>query len=164
RPGRPRAEVAATLCQGGAGPADDRDQQDPQTPARAREVPCRPHRRRRAVRPRPGRGRLPPVRPGRRAGVARRLRRRRPRALLGPLTMDLSFSPEEEAFAAEVREWLAANLEPPPLFAGLDEEGGWGRRWQARLAEDRWVGIHWPREYGGRGAPPAQVAIRNTEY
>ncbi|TML63671.1 MAG: acyl-CoA dehydrogenase [Actinobacteria bacterium] len=78
--------------------------------------------------------------------------------------MDLSFSPDEEAFAADVREWLAANLEPPPAFADLDEEVEWGRRWQARLAEGRWVGIHWPREYGGRGAPPVQVAIFNTEY
>ena len=78
--------------------------------------------------------------------------------------MDLSFSPDEEAFAADVREWLAANLEPPPAFADLDEEVEWGRRWQARLAEGHWVGIHWPREYGGRGAPPVQVAIFNTEF
>ena len=40
----------------------------------------------------------------------------------------------------------------------------WGRGWQARLAEGRWVGIHWPRAYGGRGASPLEVAIFNTEY
>jgi len=78
--------------------------------------------------------------------------------------VDLSFTAEEQAFAAEVREWLAANLGEVPTFASFDEEIEWGQRWQARLAEHRWVGIHWPEEYGGRGASPVQVAIFNGEY
>jgi alkylation response protein AidB-like acyl-CoA dehydrogenase len=78
--------------------------------------------------------------------------------------MDLSYTPDEQAFAAEVRNWLAANLEPPPAFADLDDEVAWGRRWQAKLAEARWVGLHWPERYGGRGASPVRVAIFNTEY
>jgi len=78
--------------------------------------------------------------------------------------MDLSWTPEEAAFAGEVREWLAANLELPPAFAGFDEEVAWGRRWQAKLAAGRWVGLSWPAEYGGRGASPVQVAIFNAEY
>jgi alkylation response protein AidB-like acyl-CoA dehydrogenase len=78
--------------------------------------------------------------------------------------MDLSFSDQERAFAAEVRQWLADHLEPPPPFATLSDEVDWGRRWQAQLAEGRWVGIHWPRAYGGRGASPLEVAIFNTEY
>jgi alkylation response protein AidB-like acyl-CoA dehydrogenase len=78
--------------------------------------------------------------------------------------VDLSFTPEEVAFAAEVAAWLAANLEPPPVFADADEEIVWGQRWQARLAADRWVGISWPEAYGGRGAGPVQVAIFNLEY
>jgi alkylation response protein AidB-like acyl-CoA dehydrogenase len=78
--------------------------------------------------------------------------------------VDLSFTPEEQAFAAEVREWLAANLELPPQFATLADEIAWGRAWQRKLAGGRWVGLHWPAEYGGRGASPLQVAIFNTEY
>ncbi|MGQ0803719.1 MAG: acyl-CoA dehydrogenase family protein [Actinomycetota bacterium] len=78
--------------------------------------------------------------------------------------MDLSFTEEEQAFAEEVRAWLADNLELPPPFGSLDEEIEWGRAWQAKLAADRWVGIHWPAEYGGRGASPVQVAIFNMEY
>ncbi|MCJ7672732.1 MAG: acyl-CoA dehydrogenase family protein [Acidimicrobiia bacterium] len=78
--------------------------------------------------------------------------------------VNLSYSPEEEAFAAAIRAWLVENLEMPPSFASLDEEVAWGRRWQARLAADRWVGIHWPTEYGGRGASPVEVAIYNMEY
>jgi alkylation response protein AidB-like acyl-CoA dehydrogenase len=78
--------------------------------------------------------------------------------------VNLSYSPEEEAFATEIRAWLADNLEAPPAFASLDDEVAWGRRWQARLAADRWVGIHWPSEFGGRGASPVEVAIYNMEY
>jgi alkylation response protein AidB-like acyl-CoA dehydrogenase len=78
--------------------------------------------------------------------------------------MDLSFTAEEEAFASEIRAWLAAHLEPPPAFASDEAEVAWGRRWQATLADARWVGIHWPSEYGGRGASPVQVALFNTEY
>ena len=78
--------------------------------------------------------------------------------------MDLSFTPEEQAFAREVRSWLAEHVEVPPRFARIEDEVEFGRRWQATLAADRWVGIHWPPEYGGRGASPVQVAIFNMEY
>jgi alkylation response protein AidB-like acyl-CoA dehydrogenase len=78
--------------------------------------------------------------------------------------MDLSFTREEQTFAEEVRAWLDANLELPPPFHSLDGEIEWGRAWQAKLAAARWVGIHWPAEYGGRGASPVQVAIFNMEY
>ena len=78
--------------------------------------------------------------------------------------MNLAFTDEEEAFAAEIRAWLAGNLELPPAFESLDEEIAWGRSWQAKLARDRWVGIQWPVEYGGRGASAVDVAIFNMEY
>ncbi len=78
--------------------------------------------------------------------------------------MDLSFTPEELAFALEVRSWLAANVTIPPRFENIADEVEFGRRWQARLADGRWVGIHWPAEYGGRGASPVEVAIFNMEY
>ena len=81
--------------------------------------------------------------------------------------MDLSFSAEEEAFAAEFREWLADELRVaglPDRFDDLDSEIEWGRRWQARLAEGRWVGISWPESVGGRSATPVQVALANMEY
>jgi alkylation response protein AidB-like acyl-CoA dehydrogenase len=78
--------------------------------------------------------------------------------------MNLSYTQGEETFAAEIREWLSANLEPTPMFESLEEEVAWGRRWQARLAGARWVGIAWPSAFGGRGASPVEVAIYNTEY
>jgi alkylation response protein AidB-like acyl-CoA dehydrogenase len=78
--------------------------------------------------------------------------------------MDLSFSDAERAFAHDVRGWLAAHLVLPPRFDSLDDEIAWGRAWQAQLAEGRWVGIHWPAAFGGRGASAVQVAIFNMEY
>jgi alkylation response protein AidB-like acyl-CoA dehydrogenase len=78
--------------------------------------------------------------------------------------MDLSFTPAELAFALDVRSWLGDNVEVPPRFENIADEVEFGRRWQARLAESRWVGIHWPVEYGGRSASPVEVAIFNMEY
>jgi alkylation response protein AidB-like acyl-CoA dehydrogenase len=78
--------------------------------------------------------------------------------------VDLSFTAAEQAFAQEVRAWLAANVEVPERFETIADEVEFGRRWQARLADGRWVGIHWPEAYGGRGASPVEVAIFNMEY
>lgn len=78
--------------------------------------------------------------------------------------MDLSFSPDELAFADELRGWLVENVTPLPTFVDVEHEIEWGRAWQARLAADRWVGVHWPADYGGRSATPVQVALYNLEY
>ena len=78
--------------------------------------------------------------------------------------MDLSLTPEQEAFVGTARAWLGEHLVVPEPFASLDQEVAWGRDWQALLAADRWVGLSWPREYGGRGASPVDVALFNMEY
>jgi len=78
--------------------------------------------------------------------------------------VDLSLDESERRFAAEVRDWLKANVQLPPDTEDLSEQVAWGRLWQRRLAAAGWVGIDWPKSYGGRGAPPVQVAIFNTEY
>jgi alkylation response protein AidB-like acyl-CoA dehydrogenase len=78
--------------------------------------------------------------------------------------MDLSFSAAERAFADEVSAWLAQHVEVPPRFASIADEVEYGKKWQAKLAAGRWVGLQWPEEYGGRGASPVQVAIFNMEY
>jgi alkylation response protein AidB-like acyl-CoA dehydrogenase len=78
--------------------------------------------------------------------------------------VDLSFSPAEEAFRLEVRRWLRAHLpDEPPEFASLADEVAFLREWQRRLAADGWVGIHWPREYGGRGASVLEHYIFQEE-
>jgi alkylation response protein AidB-like acyl-CoA dehydrogenase len=66
-----------------------------------------------------------------------------------------------EDFRRELRAWLAANLTDDLRREALAEMGEAERipllrRWQARLAADRWVAITWPREYGGRDATIAE--------
>jgi alkylation response protein AidB-like acyl-CoA dehydrogenase len=81
--------------------------------------------------------------------------------------MDLSFSAEEAAFAAEADRWLADALAQSPVparFDSMDHEIEWGQAWQARLAAHRWVGIAWPDAFGGRSATPVQVALFNMAY
>jgi alkylation response protein AidB-like acyl-CoA dehydrogenase len=74
--------------------------------------------------------------------------------------MDFSYSPEDEAFRREFRNWLEANA--PKVQDG-------GEEWQYRLAWHRkmhaagWVGICWPKEYGGRGVTITQQLIYNQE-
>jgi alkylation response protein AidB-like acyl-CoA dehydrogenase len=51
----------------------------------------------------------------------------------------------------------------PPEFASLADEVAFLRGWQRQLAEGGWVGIHWPRDYGGRGASVIEHYIFQEE-
>ena len=83
-------------------------------------------------------------------------------------TVDLGFTPEEEAFRDEVRTWLAANL---PADWRQDGKGGYRdeedtelqRDWQRRLYEGGWLKLGWPKAAGGRGASPVMQAIYQEE-
>jgi len=83
--------------------------------------------------------------------------------------MDLRFSAADEAFRAEFRAWLDANLPAEwrdPAFwtaKSPDEAFDLRRRWEADKAAAGWAGVHWPVEYGGRGGTPAQKAIYDEE-
>jgi len=84
--------------------------------------------------------------------------------------MDVADTPAEAAFRAEVRDWLAEHLRGE--FAaiagqgGVADEEGWEVRveWERLLGKDRWLGLAWPEEYGGRGASFSQQVIFNEEY
>ena len=71
--------------------------------------------------------------------------------------MDLHATAEQESLRAAFRSWLMEHLPwpygvgLPPRFDDLAETVAFGRRWQAELAADGWVGLTWPEEYGGRG-------------
>jgi alkylation response protein AidB-like acyl-CoA dehydrogenase len=84
-------------------------------------------------------------------------------------TMDLSATPAQEDLRRELREWLRAHLPweygvgLPPRFDDLAEEVAFLRSWQASLAADRWVGVSWPVEYGGRGLGPAENYVVQEE-
>lgn len=80
--------------------------------------------------------------------------------------MDFRLSPELERFRRDLSDWLSANL-PAGGFAlppTLAEEVAFTRRWMRTLHSGRWAAIHWPREYGGRGATPIEQLVYAEEY
>ncbi len=85
--------------------------------------------------------------------------------------MDLDDTPEEAAFRAEARAWLAGEVEPlargesPSAISEFEdpEEIERSRAWQARKAAAGWACITWPAEYGGRGGTSMQSTIFRQE-
>ncbi len=79
--------------------------------------------------------------------------------------MELSFTPEQQAFRAEARRWFKANVPRQPL-ASMDTAQGFEqhRRWERALYEGGWAAIHWPPEFGGRGASLIDWLIFEEEY
>lgn len=79
--------------------------------------------------------------------------------------MDLEFGAADEAFRAEVRGWLRANVPAEPLPSLETEEGfALHREWERRLGEARLGVVSWPEEYGGRGVSVLQWLIFEEEY
>ncbi len=74
--------------------------------------------------------------------------------------MDLSYTPEEEAFRARVRRWLSTNL--PPRGALHDSLEAM-KAWQRALHAAGFLAVAWPREYGGAGLSDMEQAILNEE-
>lgn len=70
--------------------------------------------------------------------------------VLGP---ELPLTPYDHPFRRELRAWLEAHP-PGPEPMGQDERFEYRRAWHREMAADGWVGLHWPQEYGGRGADP----------
>ena len=78
--------------------------------------------------------------------------------------MDLTWSEEDEAFRAEAREWLEANV-PHGLPSGDTREGFAAHlEWERLLFEHRWAVVSWPQEYGGRAASLWQWLLFEEEY
>jgi alkylation response protein AidB-like acyl-CoA dehydrogenase len=80
--------------------------------------------------------------------------------------MDLSFTPEENAFREEVRAWMAEHVPDTPLpsFDASREGFDAHRAWEAILNEGRWGMVTWPEAYGGRGVDLIRWLIFEEEY
>jgi alkylation response protein AidB-like acyl-CoA dehydrogenase len=85
--------------------------------------------------------------------------------------MDLRFSPDDEAFRAEVRSFLDTGLAGE--FAAVRGSGGPGdehalfderRAWERHLAANGWTCVGWPTEHGGRGLTLHQQVVFHEEY
>jgi alkylation response protein AidB-like acyl-CoA dehydrogenase len=80
--------------------------------------------------------------------------------------MELTLTPEDRAFRDELRDFLARerpNDWNHPAGANYFEvcasEFERMRAWHRKLYDNRFIGITWPEEYGGRNAPAHQEAI-----
>src|SRR4051794_16002084 len=82
--------------------------------------------------------------------------------------MDFRDTPAEAEFRDEVRTWLAEHLVGDFATLGgsatADDHYDVRLEWERVLGRDRWVGMAWPEEYGGRGLDFARQVIFNEEY
>ncbi len=89
--------------------------------------------------------------------------------------MNFDDTPQEAKFRAEVRAWIDANA-PKELKEPLERSGfgtldlggkadpmAAGKAWQKKKYDAGWACLHWPKEYGGRGATPIERVIFNQE-
>ena len=89
--------------------------------------------------------------------------------------MNFDDTPAEAAFRAEVRAWIDANapqraarptwsrrVRQPGACKGVDTMAA-SKAWQKKKAEAGWACLHWPKEYGGRGATPIERVIWGQE-
>ena len=88
--------------------------------------------------------------------------------------MNFDDTPQEAAFRETARKWIDANA-PKELHAELSKSSlgrirlasrdivEVGKAWQKKKFEGNWACLHWPREYGGRGATPIEKVIWQQE-
>lgn len=85
--------------------------------------------------------------------------------------MKIGFDAADEAFRAEVAQWLADNLrgefEPLRFRGGPGDEHSFPeerKAWERKLADGGWTCVGWASEHGGRGLSINQQVIFHEEY
>jgi len=77
--------------------------------------------------------------------------------------MEFAFSEQHRRFREEVRAFARAEV-TPELFADMERRGSeYHPGFHAKLAARGWVGMQWPKEYGGQGLDNLHVSIFNEE-
>ena len=82
--------------------------------------------------------------------------------------MDFTLTSGQQAFRERVRGWLATNIPPEWKHIGSSEVPRADayallRRWQRGLFDTGFIGITWPREYGGQGLTFVEEMILHEE-
>ena len=82
--------------------------------------------------------------------------------------MDFTLTPDQEAFRQRVRTWLEANIPDDWTRFGLSEVPrpeayAFLRKWQATLYDAGFIGVTWPKEYGGQGLTFVEEMILHQE-
>ncbi len=88
--------------------------------------------------------------------------------------MNFDDTPQEAEFRSLARKWIAANA-PKEFEEELSKSSlgrirlakhdmvDVGKAWQKKKADGGWACLHWPKEYGGRGATPIERVIWQQE-
>jgi alkylation response protein AidB-like acyl-CoA dehydrogenase len=82
--------------------------------------------------------------------------------------LDFTLTPDQEAFRQRVRTWLEANIPDDWTKFGLSEVPrpeayAFLRKWQATLYDAGFIGVTWPKEYGGQGLTFVEEMILHQE-
>ncbi len=80
--------------------------------------------------------------------------------------MDLTFTPEEQAFREEIRAWVHANLPADiqhKVRNALRQTREDMQRWAKILGKKGWLGHGWPKEFGGPGWNAVQKHLFEEE-
>jgi alkylation response protein AidB-like acyl-CoA dehydrogenase len=79
--------------------------------------------------------------------------------------MQLDYTPQQQAFRAELRAWLAQHVPKQPLPSFDTVEGfEQHRQWEAALNSGRFGMVTWPQQLGGRGCDLIEWLIFEEEY
>ena len=79
----------------------------------------------------------------------------------------LQVDADTEILRKDFRNWL--NINPPPQniyknkSISLNEYIRVGKMWQEQLSDGKWIGVHWSKEFGGRGLNILQEAVIQEE-
>src|SRR5438876_722044 len=92
---------------------------------------------------------------------------RRPRRFPGG-TVDFTLTPDQEALRKRVRAWLSANIPDDWKKFGLSEVPrpeayDFLRKWQKALHDAGFIGLTWPKEYGGQGLTFVEEMVLQEE-
>lgn len=78
--------------------------------------------------------------------------------------MDLSYAPDDEAFRSRVRSWLHEHLTKVKRERGSRSDAvAQAKAWQCKMYEAGFVGMAWPKAYGGQDASITHQVILNEE-
>jgi alkylation response protein AidB-like acyl-CoA dehydrogenase len=79
--------------------------------------------------------------------------------------MDLNYTPEQQGFRSEVRDWLALHV-PAQALQSFDTLEGFEqhRAWEVVMASAGFSSLNWPKALGGRGCDLIEWLIFEEEY
>ena len=82
--------------------------------------------------------------------------------------MDFAYTPEQEALRGEVRQFIEENVTPEIVEelegTGIRRRGPKTRDLYQKIAEKGWIGISWPKEYGGQSGSRLDQYIVEEEF